>query len=56
MDEGEGIVRISTETRVLGTDKDSQTIFARYWRVIYPGSAIIRRLWINAVIDKARRL
>ena len=24
--------------------------FAGYWRVIYPGSALIRRMWLRAII------
>lgn len=40
---------LSTETRVNGiTPKDSR-IFGRYWRIIYPGSAIIRRVWLNTI-------
>jgi hypothetical protein len=53
-DKGEKGVLISTETRSLGNDSQAQKIFARYWRVIYPGSSIIRRVWLNAIIDKAK--
>jgi hypothetical protein len=27
--------------------------FAAYWRVIYPGSAIIRRMWLRAIQHRA---
>ena len=44
---------ISTETRVFANSADSRRRFARYWRVIYPGSAIIRRMWLRAVQRRA---
>ena len=44
---------VSTETRVLGTSPDAQRAFARYWRVIYPGSALIRRMWLRAIKRRA---
>jgi hypothetical protein len=54
-DEGEGVFRISTETRTLGNDEGAQRLFARYWRLIYPGSAIIRQVWLDAIIARASR-
>jgi hypothetical protein len=48
-DEGGGWTRVSTETRVHGTDTAAQRRFARYWRVIYPGSALIRHGWLRAI-------
>ena len=44
-DSGAGGCVLSTETRVYATDAASARKFARYWRVIYPGSALIRRMW-----------
>jgi hypothetical protein len=44
---------VSTETRVFANDPESRRKFARYWRVIYPGSAIIRRMWLRAVKRRA---
>jgi hypothetical protein len=44
---------VSTETRVFASSPESRRRFARYWRVIYPGSAIIRRMWLRAVQRKA---
>jgi hypothetical protein len=44
---------VSTETRVFANSPDSRRKFARYWRVIYPGSAIIRRMWLRAVQRRA---
>ena len=29
--------------------------FALYWRVIYPGSALIRRMWLRALRLRAER-
>ncbi len=52
-DEGQGRVRLSTETRALGNDPAARRLFARYWRIIYPGSAIIRRVWLDAIAARA---
>jgi len=40
---------LTTETRVHATDASSRRRFAAYWRVIYPGSALIRRMWLRAI-------
>jgi hypothetical protein len=45
---------VSTETRVFANGPTAQRRFARYWRVIYPGSAFIRRMWLRAVERRAR--
>lgn len=50
--EGDGS-RLTTETRVFATDAGSRARFAAYWRVIYPGSALIRRMWLRAVARRA---
>jgi hypothetical protein len=44
---------VSTETRVVATSPKARRIFAAYWRVIYPGSAIIRRMWLRAIERRA---
>jgi len=44
---------LTTETRVYATDSASVARFARYWRVIYPGSALIRRMWLRAIKSRA---
>lgn len=46
-------VRLTTETRILALDPDSRRKFARYWRLIYPGSALIRRMWLQAIKRRA---
>jgi uncharacterized low-complexity protein len=38
---GPGVFLVSTETRVFATDASALRKFAAYWRVIYPGSALI---------------
>jgi len=50
---GSGGSIVSTETRVFGSSPDAQRAFARYWRVIYPGSAVIRRMWLLAIKRRA---
>jgi len=52
-EEGEGWCRLGTETRVFGTDDGARRRFAVYWRVIYPGSALIRRMWLQAIKRRA---
>jgi hypothetical protein len=44
---------LTTETRVYATDASSRRAFARYWRVIYPGSSLIRVMWLRAVKKRA---
>lgn len=40
---------VSTETRVFANSPAARRRFAAYWRVIYPGSAVIRRMWLRAI-------
>jgi len=51
--DGAGGSIVSTETRVFATDAASKRRFAAYWRVIYPGSALIRRMWLRAIVHRA---
>ena len=53
--DSEGMVRVRTETRVQLTDPGSRRKFAFYWRLIYPGSALIRRMWLRAIKGRAER-
>jgi hypothetical protein len=46
---------LSTETRVLATDAAARRSFRRYWRLIYPGSALIRIAWLRAIRRSAER-
>jgi len=52
-EEGDGFVRLTTETRIFALDAASRRSFAAYWRVIYPGSAFIRRMWLAAIRRRA---
>lgn len=44
---------VTTETRVYVADPSTRRRFAVYWRVIYPGSALIRRMWLRAIKRRA---
>lgn len=46
---------VTTETRVYATSAPARRRFAAYWRIIYPGSALIRRMWLRAVERRALR-
>lgn len=47
---------VSTETRVFAKTDAARRRFAVYWRVIYPGSALIRRMWLRAIKRRAEGL
>lgn len=51
----DGRTRLATETRIAATDPAASRRFGRYWRVVGPGSALIRRLWLRAVRRRAER-
>lgn len=53
--DGRGGSTVSTETRVYANDERSLRKFAIYWRVIHPGSDIIRRMWLRAIRKRAER-
>jgi len=44
---------LSTETRVLAANDSFARRFAIYWRIIHPGSDIIRRMWLRAIKKRA---
>ena len=46
---------LMTETRVFATDGVSLRRFTPYWRVIFPGSAILRITWLRAIKSRAER-
>jgi hypothetical protein len=52
---GDGVSTVTTETRVIGTDETAARGFAAYWRLIYPGSALIRRMWLRAIKERAEQ-
>jgi hypothetical protein len=43
----------STETRVFANSRAARRRFAAYWRLIYPGSALIRRMALRGVERRA---
>ena len=51
--DGLGASVVSTETRVFANSPEARRRFAVYWRLIYPGSAIIRRMWLSAIERRA---
>jgi hypothetical protein len=51
----QGWCRLSTETRVLGTDPQAKRKFQAYWSVVYPGSAYLRRVLLKAIKRRAER-
>ena len=51
--DGPGGSIVSTETRVFANSPSACRRFAAYWRIIYPGSAIIRRMWLRAIQRRA---
>jgi hypothetical protein len=44
---------VSTETRVFASGIEAERRFAIYWRIIYPGSALIRRMSLRAIDRRA---
>jgi hypothetical protein len=45
--------RLHTATRIWATDPQSLRRFRRYWRVVGPGSGLIRREWLRAARRRA---
>lgn len=53
MDAGGSASKVVTETRILATDTTAQRRFGWYWRLIYPGSMLIRIMWLRAIKQRA---
>lgn len=51
--DGAGGSVVTTETRVFASSPSARRRFAAYWRIIYPGSALIRRMWLRAIRHRA---
>jgi hypothetical protein len=51
--DGPSACRVVTETRIFATDPWTLRRFTSYWRVIYPGSAMLRVTWLRAVKARA---
>jgi hypothetical protein len=54
-DAGGGRTRLATETRIAVTDAPARRRFAAYWRIVRPGSGLIRILWLRAVKKRAEK-
>jgi hypothetical protein len=45
---------LTTETRIQAVDDVARRSFRRYWRVVGPFSALIRRRWLAAIATRSR--
>ena len=52
-DLGNGSSRLDTETRIFATDQTALRRFTPYWRIIFPGSSILRSTWLSAIKRRA---
>lgn len=52
-EDGSAGCRLITETRVFSIGESARRRFGTYWRVIYPGSSLIRHMWLDAVRRRA---
>jgi len=55
-DLGNGTSRVETETRVYATDDVALGRFTPYWRIIFPGSSILRTTWLRAIKTRAEQV
>ena len=55
-DAGGGWSTIITETRVLALDDSTRRGMARYWRLIVPGSGLLRRQWLDGIKKRAESI
>jgi hypothetical protein len=46
---------LTTETRFVATDEATHRLMSRYWRIIRPGSSLIRTQWLRAIRRRALR-
>jgi hypothetical protein len=53
---GEGWSTISTVTRVLALDDSTRRGMGRYWRLIVPGSGLLRRQWLDGIKRRAESM
>ena len=50
-----GSSELSTETRVFADSPAAARSFGAYWHTIYPGSSLIRLMWLRAIKNRAER-
>lgn len=55
-DAGDGWSTITAETRVLATDDLTRRGMGRYWRLIVPGSGLLRRQWLDGIKKRAESM
>lgn len=55
-DLGNGRSRVETETRVFATDGTALRRFNPYWRLVFPGSWILRATWLEAIKTRAEKV
>jgi hypothetical protein len=55
-DVGGGWSTITTETRVVATDDSTRRGMTRYWRLIVPGSGLLRRQWLEGIRKRAENM
>ena len=55
-DAGGGWSTISTETRVLAVGDVTRRGMGRYWRLIVPGSGLLRRQWLEGIKKRAESM
>ena len=46
-------ILLTTETRFVATDDATRRLMSRYWRIIRPGSNLIRTEWLRAIRRRA---
>ncbi len=52
-DAGSGWTLLTTETRIFAPEGNARRRFAAYWRLIYPGSSLIRVGWLEGIKRRA---
>lgn len=52
-DTGGGWSKVTAETRVLALDDATRRGMSRYWRLIVPGSGLLRRQWLDGIKRRA---
>lgn len=50
---GGGWCTLTTDTRVVALDESTRSGMARYWRLIVPGSGLLRREWLDGIKRRA---
>jgi hypothetical protein len=52
-DAGNGFTALTTETRIFAPEGQARRRFGAYWRLIYPGSSLIRVGWLEGIRKRA---